>query len=1092
MPLERNAPPRQSWLFLLGVPALGIALLLGFFFFLLPWAITKTTEVGLAVLARDYGVQVELDSFELRPTSDLLASQKFGFDLRGLRVAMPANHMEFSIGQMGLDMDLAALSRGSLIVEEFLLADLDARLSRKPAGESLPEAVVGGDTAQPAYLRQSVASLAQAWDALPFDVSIRRFVVRNPQISMGVDETASGANTEWNSEPRQTIQMKGDLAAGLDLPRAGAHARLQLDFSKSNFDVNQFASALRVQGNVERGILGVELERERGKTGSASVFRFALAETDIALKDIHFSQQVAGDGESSYGLSGMSVKVLGRDGRRCSIAVDQTADAAFQDPALVQISPCEVVAKLDGPTMSSPEKAVSFAADDLSVALNIVHSSAFSVTEGNAQGTQSFAVPDVALSLKVNRLDRALGSVHATLKPLGGDRLSIDPSANFDLGEFSAGIAGVSAAGASEAALRKVEKSLSQFRDMLLGARLRAGMRLELGRAWVFEALAGKISQPAAARPSVNAWFIMSQDVEAGAAGAKGNSSQDQPEAESLTVSVFELVEGRMASSPQRAQAFPRGPWVAGAFQAGLEDLVLEARIGVRASQARSWKFRDSSLMAATFHSHARWVLWPSGRVPQAGQISKAPLSSVPAFFDALLQTTPLQEWSARSLRTLSLDGGVSLDGLHVAEQIRQQFNLMGLAELTRLRADVRLNVDEEGTLRVEQSGAQGVARFAAGDVPAMATAATAAGAGSPNEITAKFDLQADVARDFSAGSVGGKLVLEVPQIISLRNGSGSTSARGRVEIPFKGVGQRSNGVLQSVVLEASLLAKSVDFVHASLGSAKGNERELRVSGLGGEFPIKEQVALYPVSGTDRILPFVLSWEPLLAENPFRRAGFKLGGPYSRTRNIVIKKVEYGTLALGPLAATAAVNQNQILIDQMDGELFTGVITGQCFVNFDPAAPVIDFGGRVTGVDGARMLGFDGLDKANAVLSGRAALSYAVEESTISGRVDVERIPKPLIERVLARVDPSGADSKIGGARLALGIAAPGRLGVEMHDGLADLTLEILTKGVGPSEVRIPALPLTKVLEGRSGALRRVIEGTVAPSSGSLGGTSRD
>ncbi len=1125
--MEAQVPQRHSWLLLIGVPILGIGILLAFFLLLIPWAVTRATATGLAILARDYGVHVELDDLALRSSPGLLVSQKFGMDLTGLRVEIPSSQTKISIEHVGLDLAVASLSKGKFIVEEFLVSGLDARLVPQPVNAPDSTAAQPPPTDAPPDLRQLMASVSQAWDQLPIDVIVRRFVVRNPTItiSAGASSADAASSPSAPSAPSnrvQSVALVGDIVVGVDLPKAASRARLDLgvsDASTVSLNLSSPSGILSARSQIERGVLNIELELV-GTTGSAPdpqmgttapSFRVSLREAQLKLGQSVLSQQPAEHESraeaSDYGLAALDFRVEGRGGGNCNVSAEMEAAAAFEDTKLLTLSPCELVAKLVGPSVTSRQKAMSLTAPEISVTARIVHASDLQVTEKNLKGTAAIGIPAVSLSLQAKRLERELGFVDARVKAFGGDRLSIDQSAEIALGELSEAIAGVSAAGAPEEEIHKVEQMLAQFRAMLLSTRLRAGGRLEIGRAWLFEALSGKTDlQPAASRPSVAAWLIMQRESQTSSPRSAAGS-EVQPPAEQVSNALFKMIDGANIQSvslplslePSRQS----GPWLVAALQGSLEDLVLEGKIGLRASQANSWKLIQSSMGSATAKTQMRWVVWPAGRgrsgsaapsqqvSPQAAQKdSKGALTNVPAFFESILQSTPLKEWSARSLRTFSLDVHAEVDSLELSKQLRKEAGLAsmaGIAGIAKARTDVHLTVDEEGALRLEKSGAQILARFDA--KPEAASHGGAAG-GDKNEsahpqsqgdtplrLDVQLDVQADVAHDFSSGSLGGKAVLDFPRSVSFGTSSGSSSVQGRIEIPVKVVGERNKGVLESLVFESTLLARSVDLTHSS------NGKELRITQLRGEFPVREQVAILPVSGHDGLVPFRLSWEPLLAENPFRRAGFKLSGPYSRTRNLIIKRLDYGSLSLGPIAAALAVHQNQILVDQIDGELFTGVLTGQCFVNFAPAALMLDFNGRVTGVDGARMLGFDGLSKADAVLSGRAALSYAVDESSISGRVDVERIPKPLIERILSRVDPSGADSKIGSARLALGIAAPGRLGVEMHDGLADLTLEIITKGVGTGEIRVPGLPLTKVLEGQSTELRRAIEGTLVPNS---------
>lgn len=260
------------------------------------------------------------------------------------------------------------------------------------------------------------------------------------------------------------------------------------------------------------------------------------------------------------------------------------------------------------------------------------------------------------------------------------------------------------------------------------------------------------------------------------------------------------------------------------------------------------------------------------------------------------------------------------------------------------------------------------------------------------------------------------------------------------------------------------------------------------LTGLRGQLPLEQniRVTLWDANLSDRdAVPLRLEWAPVLAENPFRRAnGQEVAGMYSAARNIVLQKLEWmqkaGPLAgAGPFSATVALKQNQIMIDAVDADIFGGQISGFSFFNVDPERVSVSFSGRLSQLDGAQIFGLSGLPSAEALLNGRAALSYTFADSRIEGRLDLGAVPRPLLERLIARSDPNGADSKMGLVRRSLGIARPGRLGVDFRDGVADLSLELLLLGGGVQTMRVPDLPVTSFLESRVAPLRHQVEETL-------------
>lgn len=264
--------------------------------------------------------------------------------------------------------------------------------------------------------------------------------------------------------------------------------------------------------------------------------------------------------------------------------------------------------------------------------------------------------------------------------------------------------------------------------------------------------------------------------------------------------------------------------------------------------------------------------------------------------------------------------------------------------------------------------------------------------------------------------------------------------------------------------------------------------------GLRGQLPVDQNVRLIPAAEMGLLnaddFSARLEWAPLLSANPFRRADSQeVSGLYSAARNLVLQKLELrphaGELTtLGPLSATLAVKQNQFIIDAVDADVYSGQVSGFSLVNLHPDELSVSFSGRLSQLDGSQMFGFEDLRQSDAGLSGRAALFYTFADSHIEGRVDLAAVPRPLLERLIARSDPRGADSKMGIVRKALSVARPGQVGVEFHDGVADLNLELLLARGGSQNLRVPDMPVTSFLEGRVAPLRQKIEGTMAPTRG--------
>jgi hypothetical protein len=609
-----------------------------------------------------------------------------------------------------------------------------------------------------------------------------------------------------------------------------------------------------------------------------------------------------------------------------------------------------------------------------------------------------------------------------------------------------------------------------QALEPLKGRHLAAGLTVASGRQWLEDVLAQSASEASssafvsnwtAARPEVAFW-----------ASLDGHRSAE---------AVHESLE---------AKGLKRGPADKGsvdlrlAFFAFVDDLILEARWraalgGLDHKHALGWGV-GQILSQGLF----RWKL----RAPRDGPLGdpkgtappQAPSSwglgvpiDVPLVPAHVVAKTPLGPWASRPLESLEVQATTRVRELHLPPLGSSSLPASNRVAIRSLESDLDLVLAQDGSIKTRKAVLDVTVQ------PNRTTSRSLPGSAAALRVSMGVDL--DLGRQLNQGSLSGQVSVSTVGQGLVTWFDASTMGRqsghqrgigfeGQIAAPFRVVARQREGRLERLNLESRPVFRGATFI------VHGPEQPLVIRGISGEVPVHQQVLV--ASGESAAHPWTLAWDPVLDENPFRRGGSSLGGPYSQARNIVMQHLEMSGLVFGPLAASLAVHQNQLVLDRMDGEFLSGELSGQCFVNVAPGGLIIDFNGRASGLDGARLLGIKGLARRDSEVSGRVAFNYDVQGSLVSGRIDVARIPARLLDQLLIKLDPAGTDSAVGAARLALGVAVPGRLALEMGEGLANLDIEIVTKGVGTRSVRIPSLPLTRLLEDRTVPLRRTLEAT--------------
>ena len=210
------------------------------------------------------------------------------------------------------------------------------------------------------------------------------------------------------------------------------------------------------------------------------------------------------------------------------------------------------------------------------------------------------------------------------------------------------------------------------------------------------------------------------------------------------------------------------------------------------------------------------------------------------------------------------------------------------------------------------------------------------------------------------------------------------------------------------------------------------------IDGLSGSIPV--------------VLDLLVERAPALRVKPLRGAGegtyprlrfadhqpFLKGTPFILARHIRVSiRDERGAkqpIDIGRLAGNLRIDRNLIALEQLEAEVDEGRVTGQCLVDLDGDDTAVHFRGAVTGIRAReRDERFD-MNAAVAVLPLRR---------TIEGRLEIVRLGRGHLGRILDLYDPYRADVNANRARLGLKIGFPKRVRLKFHEGFASVLIEL-------------------------------------------------
>lgn len=304
--------------------------------------------------------------------------------------------------------------------------------------------------------------------------------------------------------------------------------------------------------------------------------------------------------------------------------------------------------------------------------------------------------------------------------------------------------------------------------------------------------------------------------------------------------------------------------------------------------------------------------------------------------------------------------------------------------------------------------------------------------------------------RAFAGSLIPGRrnLLIEgqLSQKLELVNGTGRALGQGTVTVPLR----VESGDLSYVRASAGLKFEGVDLDLPDAG--------LSVTGLNGFIPVAQDLLVNDQGGLSRSFGATTTAYSRLRFTD--QQPFMSGNPYVTVQKIQLdlsKKGEPGrTLVLGPLAGNVRVDRNLIAIDQLEAELSSGKVTGQVLIDGQGEATQVAFRGALTG------LVTEGTDDR---LDANLALAFWPTRRLLEGRIELVRLGRTHLTRLLDLYDPYQADVAANRMRLAMKFGYPKSVRMGFHDGFASLALELggLAQAVRIDELR--GMPIGPVLE---------------------------
>jgi translocation and assembly module TamB len=233
---------------------------------------------------------------------------------------------------------------------------------------------------------------------------------------------------------------------------------------------------------------------------------------------------------------------------------------------------------------------------------------------------------------------------------------------------------------------------------------------------------------------------------------------------------------------------------------------------------------------------------------------------------------------------------------------------------------------------------------------------------------------------------------------------------------------------------------------------------QMSISGVDGELPVVEEIVMGP-EGAQMVGHGERGIYP--------QQRFSDQQPFLGNANFLsIAAVQVGEVGFGPAAANARVDRDVISLDQMEVTALDGKITGQCLVELRGKDTSVAFRGKVTGIRPGR----GDRDRLDA----HAALTMSPYRLKLDGRVEIVRIAKGHLLKLLDAWDPYHADVAANRVRLGLNLGYPKQVRLHFLHGFASMAIQLggLAGAVRIDEISgIPIGPamarfLAPVLEG--------------------------
>ncbi len=214
----------------------------------------------------------------------------------------------------------------------------------------------------------------------------------------------------------------------------------------------------------------------------------------------------------------------------------------------------------------------------------------------------------------------------------------------------------------------------------------------------------------------------------------------------------------------------------------------------------------------------------------------------------------------------------------------------------------------------------------------------------------------------------------------------------------------------------------------------------------------------------------------LIDQNPFERVDYNRIRPLlKKGSGISVKEIRMKDKTVGPLFTQLFLQQNVLLGKVFDVELFGGSFSGTFYTNIHPATLQVGFLGRLSNLDPSKLLPdkFTG-KKGKKSISARVALVVDVNNSLVSGRVDITKIGSDQLITLINILDPTFEDDGLNQARFGLKLAYPKYVGLKMGQGLLDMSIDLA--GGLSKRIDVKGIPLTSMISAATGDVNQQLK----------------